>query len=169
MDVLYQQYQISNCNTVLLLVHLPKQHLKHTKAIIRQLYFLINVDNAMQYGIESRANLHNQSYLYFTNGTLLSTMMIGETNAFKLFTMAWLEKIQKYTHLMWIKMLSNCPPWFEKILKYTHLKWLKMHSNCPPSLEKCLKYTCLNGPRGHIFLYPSRGQGGGWQKNILAL
>ena len=59
MDILYQWYQISNCKIVLLLVHLPKQYLKHTKPIIKQLYFLINVDNAMQYGIDILANIHS--------------------------------------------------------------------------------------------------------------
>ena len=43
---------------IILLVHLPKQYLKHTNGIITQLYFLINVDNAMQYGIETRTNIH---------------------------------------------------------------------------------------------------------------
>ena len=44
---------------ILLLVHLPKEYLEHKNVSIAQLYVLINVDNAMQYGIESRANLHN--------------------------------------------------------------------------------------------------------------
>ena len=43
---------------ILLLVHLPKQYLRHTHGIITQLYFLINFDNAVQYGIETRTNIH---------------------------------------------------------------------------------------------------------------
>ena len=39
---------------ILLLVELPKEYLKWTNWIITPLYFLINIDNARQYGIETR-------------------------------------------------------------------------------------------------------------------
>ena len=43
---------------IILLDHLPRQYLKRRNGIITQSCFLINVDNAMQYGIETRTNIH---------------------------------------------------------------------------------------------------------------
>ena len=71
MDVLYQQYQISNCKINSIISSFTKAILKtYKRDYITQLYFLIDVDNALQYGIETRTNVHIQNYLQFSYDTL---------------------------------------------------------------------------------------------------